>query len=163
MLAAAYGLALRGRCPLARFACLPHVRHVAGVHGGRASPYFMPPTTKRWSLRSASRVRLRPKCSPVRCSPRWGCAPRAASAFALDTALRSKLFERKGGQVNRGIPQPHRGEDMPRKSLDALGVTTRLGMGAGRAKRSAAATCTPATWRTDKPPWGGASVGGCNE
>jgi len=57
---------LRGRCPLARFACLPHVRHVAGVHGGRASPYFMPPTTKRWSLRSASRVRLRPKCSPVR-------------------------------------------------------------------------------------------------
>lgn len=91
------------------------------------------------------------------------CAPRAASAFALDTVLRSKLFERKGGQVNRGIPQPHRGEDMPRKSLDALGVTPRLGMGAGRAKRSAAATCTPATWRTDKPPWGGASVGGCNE
>src|SRR5699024_10511575 len=71
LLAAAYGLALRGRCPLARFACLPHVRHVAGVHGGRASPYFMPPTTKRWSLRPASRVRLRPKCSPVRCS---GCA-----------------------------------------------------------------------------------------
>src|SRR5699024_12752925 len=31
---------LRGRCPLARFACFPHVRHVAGVHGGRASPYF---------------------------------------------------------------------------------------------------------------------------
>src|SRR5699024_10511576 len=27
------------------------------------------------------------------------CAPRAASAFALDTVLRSKLFERKGGQV----------------------------------------------------------------
>lgn len=26
LLAAAYGLALRGRCPLARFACLPHTR-----------------------------------------------------------------------------------------------------------------------------------------
>jgi len=78
LLAAAYGLALRGRCPLARFACLPHVRHVAGVHGGRASPYFMPPTTKRWSLRPASRVRLRPKCSPVRCS---GCALRSACGF----------------------------------------------------------------------------------
>src|SRR5699024_443795 len=59
---------LRGRCPLARFACFPHVRHVAEVHGGRASPYFMPPTTKRWSLRPASRLLLRPKCVPVRCS-----------------------------------------------------------------------------------------------
>ncbi|MFA1695374.1 hypothetical protein ACDV62_20135 [Proteus mirabilis] len=38
-------------------------------------------------------------------------------------------------------------------------MTQRLGMGAGRAKRSAAATCTPATWRTDKAPWGAASVG----
>src|SRR5699024_1867917 len=45
------------------------------------------------------------------------------------------------------------------KALDALGVTQRLGMGAGRAKRSVAATCTPATWRTDKAPWGAASVG----
>lgn len=68
---------LRGAAPSA-LRLPPRVRHVAGVHGGRASPYFMPPTTKRWSLRSASRVRLRPKCSPVRCS---GCALRSACGF----------------------------------------------------------------------------------
>src|SRR5699024_10916483 len=91
---------LRGRCPLARFACFPHVRHVAGVHGGRASPYFMPPTTKRWSLRPASRVRLRPTCSPVRCSvaalPALRCGfrfrPRHCPTLKAGT-------ERKRGQV----------------------------------------------------------------
>lgn len=82
------------------------------------------------------------------------CAPHAASAFALDTALRSKPFERKGGQVNRGIPQPHRGEDMPRKSLDALGVTQRFGLVVGGAFPPTA--CHVANGQT---PSGGASVG----
>src|SRR5699024_4426515 len=59
---------LRGRCPLARFARSPPLRDVPAVHGMRASPSSLTSTTKRWSLRPASRVRLRPKCSPVRCS-----------------------------------------------------------------------------------------------
>ena len=47
-------------------------------------------------------------------------------AKAYPALVHNSTDERKGGQVNRGIPQPQRGEDMPRKSLDALGVTPRL-------------------------------------
>src|SRR5699024_8498647 len=109
------GLALRGRCPLARFACLPHVRHVAGVRGIRPSASFPAPMPERWGRCVASRVRLRPASSPVRCSPRWGCAPRAASGAALDpTPLGCRswppvLLERNQGQDLMGGTRPKGG------------------------------------------------------
>src|SRR5699024_8283588 len=79
---------LRGRCPLARFACFPHVRHVAGVHGGRASPYFMPlpPSVGRYGQHQG--------CGFARNAHPFGARSlrslrsAAASAFALDTVLR---------------------------------------------------------------------------
>ena len=67
--------------------------------------------------------------------------------------------------MNRGIPQPHRGEDMPRKSLDALGVTQRFGLVVGGAFPPTA--CHVANGQTPLRgvrQWGGLSkaVGRCN-
>ncbi|ECT6552684.1 hypothetical protein A7H73_23355 [Salmonella enterica subsp. enterica serovar Senftenberg] len=43
-----------------------------------------------------------------------------------------------------------------RLDLDALGMTNAWARGQREAKRT---NCTPATWRTDKAPWGAASAG----
>lgn len=78
---------LRGRCPLARFACLPHVRHVAGVQGtayGLKPPH---PTTgtsaatvqrQGFALRACILTRSMLRASPLRFA--------AASGAALDPA-----------------------------------------------------------------------------
>lgn len=56
---------LRGRCPLARFACLPRVRHVAGGWG-KSTPSHQP---KAWeSFHSVKGAGCAPASSPVRCS-----------------------------------------------------------------------------------------------
>ena len=98
LLAAAYGLALRGRCPLARFACLPHVRHVAGVHGGRASPYFMPPYHQALVATASIKGAASPEML-TRSVLGLRLALRVRLPLSPLTLSYAQLFERKGGQV----------------------------------------------------------------
>ena len=66
---------------------------MAGVQGcGPVGPPLLHPSSKRWVVPIASRVRLRPRPHPFGARP-LGCAPHAASGRALDP-----LSTRSGGR-----------------------------------------------------------------
>ena len=82
--------------------------------GGRFTPWSPHPMCEHWVASSSSRSRSEPR--------KRGPHDRSLTLTSLGA---------EQGSRGRGIPQPRRGEDMPRKPLDACAVTHAYGSGVG--------------------------------
>lgn len=135
---------------------LPPPRSPRGRGAGRAAYGLLtyPPALSVWSFQQRQGCGLRPVILTRSVLSRYApCAPHAASGAALDPAS-TQVLNGKGvkGTVEYRRAKP---EDMPRKSLDALGVTHASGWGVGCAGRRPELPAPLTTEGDSFPPAGG--------